>query len=49
MLNTEDLQQLHNQGKKLSYQQAAQRARTLLTIVEESDSSGRPDQSIPEQ
>jgi hypothetical protein len=49
MLNAEDLQQLHNEGKKLSNQQAAQRARTLLTIVEKSDSSGRPDQSIPEQ
>jgi tetratricopeptide (TPR) repeat protein len=48
-LNAGDLEQLHNQGKKHSYQQAAQRARTLLTIVEESDSSGRPDQSIPEQ
>lgn len=48
-LNAADLEQLHKEGKKLSYQQAAQRARTLLTMVEESDSAGRPDQSIPEQ
>jgi tetratricopeptide (TPR) repeat protein len=48
-LNAEDLEQLHNEGKQLSYEQAAQRARTLLAMVEDSDSAGRPDQPIPGQ